>query len=467
MSIEQQVRATLAARADVVDPTPLYGPALRERASAHRRRTVRRGLVTAVTVAATLAAVLVVPNALRRESLPPASGTVDTWPARGDLASDASLATAAKAAWEAAPVLPQELPHNNVRVLLATRTEFGRYVVLTGFNRFGNRRLAVLSDDPRDHAPYAARLRLRSDVPFPEKDDLLGYRSVRTVNGEDRALLLVVGPPDVTEMRWRDHSKSWRVLPSNEGVATAVVDSGYPDVRLRAYRGTRRVAQQPVTERLFSGLYDPDDALVPPEPPDAESCDDGVCTHAISGSMSAMPMQDGELRAVFRAEDLLWEDMSDQGEQLWLNWALGGRSMRSGGGGPRFSGLLPDETGVDLSFPRVNEGPMHLVLYVDRPEWRIGRLYLARPVDEDTPLRSLSALVPGREGVRLVVFAGTRVGVRYRVGSGPWRALAITEGIGSVSLGSGVDPAAVEVETTFDGLTEIRGVDTYGEIEPR
>lgn len=469
MTIEQDVRAALGARADAVDSTPLSGPSLRASAARHRRRVARRRVVTVVVAAVVAAAVLVVPSVLSRPALPPAATGVDTWPARGDLAHDGSLAEAVRTAWNAAPVLPREQPHRDVRVLLATRTPFGRYVMVTGFNALGHRRLAVFSDDPRDSAPYRHRLRLRSDAPFPADRGLLTHVAVRRVGSEAarRSLLLVVGPPDVTGMRWRADTDAWTALPSAAGVAASVVPTDYVDIRLRAYRGERRLAEERASERL-TPLYVPDEELMLPErEEDGTRCRNGVCGGGMSGTMSATPGGRGNLEGVHRPDHLLWEDMAEQAEQLWLNWAVPGRRVGSTGQGRSISGLLPDRTGVHLAVRSVNDVPEHLVLYVDRPEWPLGRLLLVTPNDDDRPRRAVSALVPGENnGVRLVVLAGRGVRVRYRIAGGGWIPLRVSDGIGSTGpLGGAFGADDVDVETSFDGEVTVGRVDTFSEVD--
>jgi hypothetical protein len=469
--IEQDVRVALRKRADLVEPYAVSGAELRSRAATHRRHTTRRRLGAAVTAVAALAAVLAAPRLLHHGSLPPAAGTVTTWPARGNLAADAKLTAAARAAWEAAPVLKAELPHRDVQVVLAARTPFGRYVMLTGVNALGHPRLAVLSDDPRDHPPYANRLRLRSDRAFPADDELLTYLEQRHVNGQPRALLLVAGPPEVTRLRWRDQFKTWRDLPATTGVAAAVVDTDYPDLHVRAYRETRRIAQQPAAPHLPRDvLYEPDETLSPPESQD-DDCHGGVCTTTSGGGVSIGLPQPGELAGVQRPESERWEDMSDQAQQLWLNWALGARRRTSsGGGGLHLSTLLPSGTGVALTIRSVNDSDDHLVLYVDRPEWPVGQLYLAKPIDPNHPVRAVTALVPGGDtpygnGSTLVAFAGTGVTVRYRIQAGPWRPITVHDGIGTATiLGDGFGANAIEIETTFEGHRQTGPLDTFFEV---
>jgi hypothetical protein len=466
-NVEQSVRTALNRRADAVETTPLSGPQLRARASAHRRKVLRTSLIAAVASATALAALLAVPSVVKDRSLPPATSTVDGWPVRGDLAGDTTLAAAARRAWDAAPVLPGELPRRDIRVLLAARTSFGRYVVLTGLNRLGHRRLAVLSDDPRDHAPYAKRLRLRSDQAFPADDDLLTYLEQRRVGSEPRALLLVVGPPEVTRMRWHDQFTTWNDLPSTGGVAAWVVASDYPDLRVRAYRGTRRVAQQRTSAPYRSDLYRPDQALVPATADQPDSCHDGVCEAHLGGTMSAVPDRPGDVANVHRAPDALWEDMSDQAEQLWINWALNGVPANSWrGGGMQLSTLLPDDTGVHLSTHAVNDLPDHLILYVDRPEWPIGKLYLAKPYDPDHPPRAVTALVVANDTLRLVAFAGNGVTIRYRTpASGGWHPVRIDDGIGTaVLVGHGYGTDAVDVAVTYHGETKVGKLDAADEL---
>ncbi|HEV2892062.1 MAG TPA: hypothetical protein VGX28_16940 [Frankiaceae bacterium] len=449
MSLEQQVREVLAARAEQVDATPLHGPSLRARAGSARRRTVRRGLVATVAavaaVAAVLAALLVVP-AFERRSLPPATDTVDVWPNRGDLAGDTALLAAAVRAWEAAPVLPQELPHADVRMLLAQRTPYGRYVMLTARNALGHRRLAVLSDDPRDHEPYRERLRLREERAFPD-EALLTYVEHR---GAGEALVLAVGAPGLTRLAWRDRTDHWRDLASKDGAAAEVVRDPTTEVALRAYRGERRVAQARARGAMV--LYRPDEALVTEVADAGPSCDGGVCTGSLSGSVGP----GAGLLGVLRPEGTDWRDMADQAEQLWMNHALGTTRLRSWTSGQAVSAMLPDGLGVYLGQHSVNDGPPHLVLYADRPEWPIGRLYLARPFAPSAPPPAVSAVLPGRAGRVLVVFAEDAVGIRYRVAGGAWRALDVNDGIGWARVGAG----DVEVETTREGFTVAGLADT-------
>lgn len=460
MSNEQAVRTALESRALLVPSDPMSGPALRTRAV--RARRVRRRLGgLAVAVAVGIVAVLVaVPAVVDHGSLPPASSQVDGWPVRGDLAGDTALLAAARVAWEAAPVYRAELPHHDVHVLLAARTEFGRYVVLTGLNARGHRRLAVFSDDPRDHAPYRHRLRLRWDNAFPS-GKLVTYFSTRQVDHKDRTLMLVAAPTDVTSMRWRAASDgTWADLPSADGVAATMLDSGALDFKIRAYRphGNRIT----YTARPSLGqIYQPDETvLLPGDDGSRTTCHGGTCTSSMSGTMTVAPLRSGDLTAAQAQPADPWEDMSDQADQLWLDYGAQRRSVTSWGGGTSASGLLPDGTGVYFAMQQVNGGGAHAVLYVDRPEWPIGRLYLAAPVPDGQPLRAVSAIVPAAHGRQLVVVAAEGVSIRYRIGDGGWTRLDIAGRVGAGHLPDGVDVSDVRVEVTYGDSSTVTNVDS-------
>lgn len=459
MTSEQSVREALESRAQQVPSGPMSGPALRLTA-VRTRRTRRRVSVFAVAVAAGLVALLVaVPAVVSRGSLPPASSQVDGWPTRGDLAGDAAFLAAARAAWEAAPVYRAELPHQDVRVLLAARTELGRYAMLSGVNALGHRRLAVLSDDPRDHAPYRHRLRLRWDGEFPS-GKLVTYFTTRA----ERTLMLVAAPPDVLSMRWRDDVQRWTGLPEQDGVAATVLDSGRLDFRIRAYRPHGNRITHTARPILSAKVYEPDPALLVRGPGGSQTeCHHGHCVTRNGGSITAGPNQQGDLTAAQPASASSWTDMSDQADQLWLNYGSQRRSVVSWGGGPSGSALLPDGTGVYYATQQVNGGPRHAVLYIDKPGWPIGRLYYAKPLSGQ-PLRALTAIV-STAGVRqLVAVAAEHVSLRYQVGGGAWRPLDLQNHVGTVHLPEGVDPSQVLVEMTYEESVDVRNVDSVGPL---
>jgi hypothetical protein len=461
MSMEQRVRAALESRATQVPNDPMFGPALRQRASV-RRRLRWRLTATAIAVTAAIVAVLVaVPAIARRGAAPPASSTVDGWPTRGDLAGDTALLAAAQVAWEAAPVYRAELPHRDVHVLLASNTEWGRYVVITGRNARGHRRLAVLSDDPRDHAPYRKRLRLRSDAEFPD-GKMITYVSQRGTGETYRTLVLAVGPPDVTAMRWRGTSDgTWAGLPSTGGVAATIVDSVALDFKVRAYRPHgKRITQTAYGAAFDDFVYRPDKAVLVRGGSTTE-CHLGECTATVSRTATARAPQDGDLLSPHAESDPAWEDMADQAEQFWLNYAAHQQEVTSWGGGASRSGLLPDGTGVYVRSEQVNGGRVHAYLYVDRPEWPIGRLYDEVFVNTSDPLRAMAALIRTPQGRRLVVIAAPGVTIRYRAGGGPWQPVAIAGFVGEAPVGEEVVPSALQIEVTFGHERKVWPVAAY------
>jgi hypothetical protein len=457
VNTEQELRAALRTRSESVDPTPMSGRDLRGAARTQRHHRLQVGLVVSAAVLAVAAVAFVVPAALTRVSLPPASTQVDGWPTRGDLAGDGALQAAALRAWEAAPVLKAELPHRDVRIVLASRTPFGRYVMLSGLNALGHRRLAIFSDDPRDHELYASRLRLRSDLAFPE-GELVTYWTSRQEADVERHLLLAAGPPDVTRMSYGSGSGDWQSVASPDGVVAEVIRAIPVGTSLRAYRDDRRVAEVEIEPFLGGGLYEPDAALVRNAPPLDEQCSaDGCSVSAGGGVVVATPDNPNALSGVERPQGRSWEDMADQADQLFRNHAAPARQITQWSGGPVLSGLLPDGVGVHLSTAAINEGPTHHVLYLDRPEWPVGRLYLARAYPPDEEVTVLSAVLGGvgEKSARLVVLAADGVSVRYRVSAGRWAAVIIDAGLGSVALPRGSAEADVELEITQGGNSRV------------
>jgi hypothetical protein len=467
MTTEQAIRAALEQRAAYVGSEPMSGPALRGRANDVRRVGWRNAGAALVAVAGVVAVLLAVPTVLRGGATPSAASRVDTWQPRGDLANDEALAAAARRAWESAPAYRAELPRRDVHVLLATSTELGRYVVLTGVNAQGHRRLAVFSDDPRDHAPYRGRLRLRRDAAFP-KGPLLTYQEQRQSGSRRSVLLLVVAPPDVNRVTWRatDSKAPWAEAPSSDGVAAFVTTDVALTYDVRAYRENgRRLTGR--TDYAFAAakIYAPDKAVLLPGGDDGHTteCHRGVCTDSISGTVTATPIGPGTVTSPDVPGTLInpgnapepWEDMSDQAEMLWLNYGAQRRPLTQWGGGEGVSALLPDGTGVLFATRTVNGGASQAVLYVDRPEWPIGRLYLAAP-DSDQRLRAVSVVVPTADGGRqLVVLAARGVTVRYRLADGAWRALDVSHVVAAARLPAGADPRAVRIEYTFAGASQV------------
>jgi hypothetical protein len=156
--------------------------------------------------------------------------------------------------------------------------------------------------------------------------------------------------------------------------------------------------------------------------------------------------------------------MSDQADQLWLNYGARRRSISSWGGGTSVSRLLPNGTGIYLATQRVNGSGSHAVLYVDRPEWLIGRLYLAAPNPDGQPLRAVSAVVPAEHGRQLVVVAADGVTIRYRIAGAAWQPLDVSQYVAAVHLPDDLDPSRLEVEVTFSGSSNVQPVDSVASL---
>jgi hypothetical protein len=473
MRTEDAVRESLARAARLADPVPLSGLDLREagavRPRARRAHPPRRRTVALAAVVAALVALLVVPTVRSVRPLPPASGTVDRWPARGDLAHDPVLADRAKAAWDAAPVLQQELPHRDVRVLLATTTPYGRFVMLSGRNALGHRRLAVVGDGPPVPGPYASRLLVYSDLPFPGGPVLTyGIQRPRPRGGQDPLFVLVVAPPGTSRIEWKGDRRGevWHDLPVSDGAAAAHVDPREPayGVTLRAHRGGR-VAEG--YSRATTTDYVPDEDAAKGRRREA-ACHDAAC--AIAGTLTGHPeARESVLAGYFEQGG---RDMSWYATRLWRNRALAGGELYGRHGSVvdnetgRVGAVLRDGTGVYLYDTELRDGPRRYVLYVDRPEWLTGRLFLDHAVPGPVPVAVVSAVVPAAAGAQLVVFAADGVQVAYRLDGGAWQPVTVKDRVGTVPLRRGEEPSRIELRVTAGGVARLQRPDAVAPLPP-
>src|SRR3954453_472391 len=264
---------------------------------AGRPRAALIAAVAAAAVIATLGAVLIVVG--RGPGGVPTSGaTASSWPARGDLAADQSLFTAASRTWDDPPLPTRELPHRDVRLLFATHTEAGDTVVLRGKDGLGHTRIAWLNTDPTSRTPFRNRLHLLGDVLATKgsQSHLLALWGPRpTTRSTDDSLLVVLAPPATRTVQWHDEGQPWRTVDVTDGAAAVVLATPVQlmNVRVRVGHSGGGVAAL-VELQQFGGPAEVEHELDAEEqPPSSANCTRNTCTGAASGTASGIQKERG------------------------------------------------------------------------------------------------------------------------------------------------------------------------------
>lgn len=414
----------LRREADRHEPPLIFGPALRARAQARpRRRLLPITLAVLATAAAVIAGIILLPAVSRDVPLPPAD-QLTSWPTRGDLATDASLALDAKQTWDAAPLVPAELPHQDVQILYAASTLAGKVVVLTGRNALGHQRWAILNQDATSTTPYRHRLRLVLDQPLDLRHarqlSWQGWRPTPRPN-KDRLFVLLT-PPGSSTLGWKVGDVRGSFSSPDNGAAAEVFDTVSVEERMSvSWRSSgkrhRESASEVSTGRSLTIQY-LEDADARPEGADSDACsaagDVVNCRVGVEGTIDVGPSARETLAQPYVTEGT-WGEYASEIELAWLGSTKTRPSFWSGG--PRWSGLLPDGTGGALHHGTVGRGN-ELVLYADHPSGHGGRLFAIRPVTGRVPV--LTAVVPGEEHPWLMAPAVTGWQVDVREGSGKW-----------------------------------------------
>lgn len=423
--IDERLRADLRAAADtVVVPSLPSGDAYRQRARRQRHRVMQ--LVAAAAATALVLTGIATVAMHRPTGLPPANGGPAAWPTRGALAGDASLAAAAVQTWDAAPLPKAELPHHDVHVLFAGKSVAGKTVVLSGTDALGHARVAWLNTDATSKTAFRHRLHLVADklLEDPEGTSLVGFYGFRpTPRPSNDKLLIAIGPPGTASLQWSAQGEEWRRVPTTNGAGLLVhpSDNDLLDVSLRAGdsgSGTRTL-NEAIALHFGQIDHDPDPSELPPS---TASCHNGVCSASAGGMVAAVPSREsGDLRfsGGIRMRDSKTR-VGGWGEFAAEALLMAQRRPPATGYsyGETWSGLLPDDTGLYLLRYQSGDNPMHLLLYVDRPEWLGGRL--GADVTATEPVPALGALIPGRSGMELAVVLTDGLHAQWRAGRGSW-----------------------------------------------
>jgi hypothetical protein len=443
---EDQVRRALAtAVRDQPMPALPTGPDYRRAA---RRRVPVFPAVAAAAAAVVLLAGVVVAIAVRGPSgIPQPQGGPGAWPARGSLAGDVTLTTAAMRAWEAALIPGRELPHHDVTVMYAERTSAGDVVVLTGVDALGHRRIAEFGTDVTSTTVFRHRLHLVADLLAPAGDaaGLVAIDAPRhTPRKTDDDLLVVIAAPGTTHLQWRDESTRWAALPATNGAGALVHVQHMMTTFVRA--GTDGDGVQTMG-RFYpvgppAGLpivhdLDPDERPPASSAGPIESCDGNQCSASVGGTVT------GHLVGPKGS----WHNLLDGGPTTaheW--WEFGGEVVlytdtflpnEGNMSGPGWSAVLPDETGIYLEHFKPGNDSTHLLAYVDRPEWAGGAVVDVVPRAGALPALALEVPTPRGRTLDVVVTDGLTP--QWSLGSGPWHPMTVHDNAGTAVVPAGAN----------------------------
>ncbi|MDQ1698199.1 MAG: hypothetical protein QOG34_62 [Frankiaceae bacterium] len=425
-SVEDRVRRELlTALRDEPIPALPAGPDYRAR-SRHWLPAFPTAAAAAAVALIVGAAVVVVEHG--PSGVPAAKGGPAAWPARGSLAGDTALTTAAMRTWEAAGLPARELPHRDVTVMYADHTIAGDVVVLTGIDAAGHRRIAEFDTDATSTTVFRHRLHLVADVLAPTGDaaGLIAIDAPRhTPRKSDDDLLVVVTAPGTKRLQWRDETTGWHNLPAVDGAASLVHVDALMSTRVRAGGdgdGARPLGNffpvgspegLPIVHEFDPGEEQPPGA----DSSDNASCDGNSCSVSVGGHRTVSANPKGS-----------WHNLLDSGPMTdhdW--WEFAGEvglytdtflPNETNSYGPTWSGVLPDETGIYLEYFQAGSEPTRLLAYIDRPDWSGGTV-----IDVVPPGGQLAALaveVPTPRGRTLDVIVADGAFAQWQVGSGPW-----------------------------------------------
>jgi hypothetical protein len=420
--LDERLRTQLLQAADAIPVPPLPSGADYRAVHNRRRRPAAALVVTAAAAVIAVLAVVVVTLAHEPTGIPTSGASYTSWPARGNLAGDRTLALAAMRSWDAAPLPLHELPHRDVAVLFAAHTVAGDTVVLRGRDARGRDRIAWFCTDAASTTPFRHRLHLLSDALAPTGNHarLLTFVAPRpTPRPTDDTLLIALAAPGTRTLEWHNDQTRWQPMTAVDGAAAEVVgdQNGFLNTWTRigtSGSGTRTTVWLAGGGfRMIEHDLDPEDERPSTSSSANESCAGSVCSSSVSGHIYSAGSRIGD-----------WTDLrSDRPTPLatpyaeWDEFAAEARQMAQsrhrpdGGesGGPRFSRLLPDGTGVYLQDYTPGGGTERLVLYVDRPEWYGGRL--GADLDATAPQRAVAtlALVKGKTHLVAIVTDGLRL----------------------------------------------------------
>lgn len=437
IDLEDQLKPTLTAVADST-PVPAFPSGAQYRAVARRRPVFMAPVLAAAAASVLILAGLVVAahtgSSRTPSQVPGAPPAFASWPARGALANDASLATDAMATWEAAPVPARELPHRDVRVLYATRTAAGDSVVLAGQDGFGRTRIAWLNTDPTSRTPFRHRLHLVADVFAPTGSAsrlLVLYAPRPTTQPDTDHALIALAAPGTARLQWNaDWFHGWRDLAVTDGAAIELTTSSNPGPNVSVRLGSHGDGA-PALDDVFDmpPVIEIAHDLDRQEFDDSSSnqtCHDGQCTVTINGGSSSgilSPAPDGTW------SDLRQVPMQGNGNAPNGDWPEFAPEIRlltatlhpAGNGGgmyqAAYSTLLPDGTGIYAFGFTPPTGPSRFLMYVDRPEWHAGR---AADVDATDPIPALAVLVPVGGAQRLVALVSDGLRIQWAVDGHTW-----------------------------------------------
>ncbi len=434
-------RALLTAVQD--QPAPVLPSGADYRAAVRRRWPAMPAAAAAAAVVLVIGAVIVV---LGRgpSGVPAPAGGVAAWPPRGSLAGNVALTNAAMRTWEAALLPHRELPHSDVTVLYAEHTIAGNVVVLTGVDALGHRRIAEFDTDATSTTAFRHRLHLVADLLAPTGDaaGLIAIDAPRdTPRKSNDDLLVVLAPPATKLLEWRDQMHHWQPLPAVNGAAALVHVENTLSTSVRAGRdgdGVQTMGRFYPFGAIGSEIVhdlDPGETLGPPARAGTESCDGNTCSVTAGGSMTVEANPKGNWHSLLDSRPVTARDWVEFGgeAQLYADTFIpnDGNTFTT-----TWSGVLPDETGIYLEFFKPGNDPIHLLVYVDRPEWYGGSVVDLVP--SDGQLSALAVEVPTPRGRTLDIVVTDGVTPQWRTGTGAWHSMAVRDNVATAVVPSGV-----------------------------
>jgi hypothetical protein len=426
----------LARAAEPAGDPPLSGAAVRR----HARRRAQR-IATGTLAALVLFAGLAALPFLGSGGTTPGSVSGTTagagyvsWPARGDLAGQAAYETAAVRAWDSSRAAEVRAPHTEVRVLYAAGTDAGPVVVVTGVDREGERRVAMLWGAPFQRR-FGGRLQLAADRagPDPSRTRALTFWP-HTRSGNGPGPVVVVAEPSVTTLAWAPYGTGDRHPMTGSGGAAWTATGGASEVEVAGWAGGEtRFATRPVLGESVTYL-----------PATGRLCGTVRCGGPAPVTLAPAVTWSPD-RAWFRPVDEAgWDDVTE----VVLARVEGRVESQTA----VWTGRLPDDADVYATVVRTAGESRFFVVsrfggYVD--------VLLDRPAPAPADANAFAVVVPRVSGSWVLFATGPGVtSVEYSLEGGPYRPVDLHGGAASMVFQRDAvpDPFRWRVRYVADGV---------------